>query len=135
MCQRTIAKGKVSKVPLQIMPVVEIPFQKIAIDLIGPICPLSDSCHRYILSVVDYATCFPEAIALKSISTEFVAEVLINIFARVFVPQEVLSDCGSQFTSDLIHEVGRLLSLKQTNIPYNKICNRLVEKFNGTGQK
>ena len=133
VCQRTIPKGRVSKVPLQKMPVVGTPFQKIAIDLVGPIFPLSDRGHRYILSVVDYATRYPEAVALKSISTEVVAEALVNIFARVGVPQEILSDCGSQFTSDLMHEVGRLLSLKQiTTTPYHPICNGLVEKFNGT---
>ena len=32
-----------------------------------------------------------------------------------------------------MHEVGRLLSLKQiTTTPYHPICNGLVEKFNGT---
>lgn len=40
---------------------------------------------------------------------------------------------GTQFTSDLMKEVGRLLSVKQLNTtPYYPMCNGLVEKFNGT---
>ena len=55
------------------------------------------------------------------------------MFSRVGVPNEMLSDNGSQFISDVMKEVGRLLSLKQlTSTPYHPMCNGLVEKFNGT---
>ena len=37
ICQRTVTKGKVSKVPLQNMPVCKAPFDRIAVDLTGPI--------------------------------------------------------------------------------------------------
>ena len=133
ICQRTIPKGKVTKVPLGNMPVIETPFDRIAIDLVGPIFPASEKGHRYILTIIDYATRYPEAIALKKIDTETVAEALLSVFARVGVPREVLSDCGTQFTSELMCEVGRLLSLKKlTTSPYHPICNGHVEKFNGT---
>ena len=40
---------------------------------------------------------------------------------------------GKQFTSDLMHEVSRLLSVSQlATSPYNPACNSLVEKFNCT---
>ena len=133
ICQRTIAKGKVANVSLEKMPIVGIPFERVTVDLIGPITPASERGHRYILSIVDYATHYPEAVALKKISTEDVAEALVGVFSRVGIPKEILSDCGTQFTSDLMHEIGRLLSLKQlTTTPYHPICNGLVEKFNGT---
>ncbi|KAK3740429.1 hypothetical protein QZH41_004602 [Actinostola sp. cb2023] len=56
ICQRTIPKGKVSKVPLGEMPIIEESFYRIAVDLIGPLAPVSERGHRYILTVVDYAT-------------------------------------------------------------------------------
>ena len=115
------------------MPVIDVPFESIAVDLIGPIYPASERGHRYILTVVDYATRYPEAVALKHIDTESVAEALIGIFSCVGVPREVLSHCGTQFTSEVVKEVSRLLSLRQlTPTPYHPICNGLVEKFNGT---
>jgi len=93
------------------MPIIDTPFKRVAIDLVGEIFPASSCGHRYILTVVDFATRYPEAVALKNISTTVVAEALVIIFARVGVPDEVLSDQGTQFTGDLMKEVGRLLSI------------------------
>ena len=60
------------------------------------------------------------------------AEALLGIFSRVGVPDEVLSDRGAQFTSRLMNEVNRLLSIKQLNTtPYHPMCNGLCEKMNG----
>ena len=71
--------------------------------------------------------------ALPNIETVTVAEALVDIFARVGVPSEILSDQGAQFTYSLMREVSRLLSLKQlTTTPYHPACNGLVERFNGT---
>ena len=133
VCQRTIEKGKVQKVPLEKMPIIDIPFHRIPVDLVGPIFPLSDRGHCYILTIVDFATRYPEAVPLKTITTEVVAEALVDVFSRVGIPHEILTDCGTQFTSELMKEVSRLLSLRQLNTtPYHPICNGLVEKFNGT---
>ena len=61
-----------------------------AIDLVGPIAPASDKGHRYILTLVDYATRYPEAVPLKNIDTETVAEALLDMYSRVGVSEEVL---------------------------------------------
>ena len=40
---------------------------------------------------------------------------------------------GSQFTSAVMREVSRLLTIKQlTTSPYNPRCNGMIERFNGT---
>lgn len=133
ICQRTVSKGRVTKVPLGEMPLIDTPFKRVAVDIVGPIQPITERGNRYILTLVDYATRYPEAIALRSIETERVAEALLEIFCRVGVPDEILTDRGSQFTSCVMKEVGRLLSIKQlVTSPYHPICNGLVERFNGT---
>jgi len=115
------------------MPIIDIPFKRVAIDIVGEIFPASSRGHRYILTVVDFETRYPEAVALKNITTTAVAEALVSIFARVGVPEEILSDRGTQLTSDMMKEVGRLLSLRQlTTTPYHPQCNGLVERFNAT---
>ena len=115
------------------MPIIDVPFQRVAMDLIGPIEPASELKNRYILTAVDFATRYPEAVALKSIDTEHVAEALMNIYSRVGVPKEILSDQGSQFMSDLMKAVSRLLSVEHfTSSPHHLQCNGMVEKFNGT---
>ena len=72
---------------------------------------VSDNGNRYTLTIVDFAAKCPEAVALPRIKTERVAEALLDVFSRVGFPTEILSDKGSQFTSDLIKEVCRLISL------------------------
>lgn len=65
ICQKTIPKGKVAKVHLEKMTLVEMPFKRVAVDLIGPIHPPTKKGHRYILTLVDYATRYPEALPLN----------------------------------------------------------------------
>ena len=133
VCQRTIPKGKVGKVPLGKMPLIDTPFRRVSVDIVGPILPRSTSGKRYILTMIDFATRYPEAVALSNIEAETVAEALVGMFSRVGVPDEMLSDCGTQFTSDVMNEVSRLLSLQQiTTAPWNPKANGLCEKFNGT---
>ncbi|XP_033752174.1 uncharacterized protein LOC117335982 [Pecten maximus] len=133
VCQRTVPKGRITKAPLGSMPLIDTPFKRIAVDLVGPLQPATDRGNRYILTVVDYATRYPEAVALRGIETERVAEALVDIFSRVGVPSEMLTDQGAQFTSQMMREVSRLLSIRRlTTTPYHPMCNGLVERFNGT---
>ena len=115
------------------MPLIDTPFRRVAVDIVGPIHPITEQGNRYILTIVDYATRYPEAVALPRIESERVAEALFTVFSRVGVPQEILTDLGTQFTSEVMQEVGRLLSMSQLHTtPYHPICNGLVERFNGT---
>ena len=132
ICQRTIPKGRCGKTPLVAMPIIGEPFARVAIDLVGPL-PMSGRKHRWILTLVDCATRYPEAIPMKGIDTIECAEELVNIFSRIGIPQEILSDGGSQFVSDLMREISRLLSVRQLKTTqYHAQCNGLVERWNGT---
>ena len=132
-CQRTIPKGKTRRIPLGSMPISTTPFQHVAVDLIGPIIPASARGHRYVLVVIDYATRYPEATPLKTIDTITVAENLWIMWTRVGIPERVLTDRGSQFTSEVMEEVNRLLAIQGcTTSPYHAQCNGAVERFNGT---
>ena len=103
--QKTVSKGTVPKVPLQSVLVVDVPFKRVAVDLIGPIDPPSKAGHRYILPPVDYATRYPEAVPLKRIDAETVTEALVDTYRRLGIPEEVLTDQEAQFISDCMKEV------------------------------
>ena len=106
-CQKsTHCRG--ARAPMIPLPVMAEPFERIAMDIVGPL-PRSRAGHRYVLVVCDYATRYPEAVPLKTIDAECIAEELVKIFARMGIPKEILTDQGSNFTSQLLAEVYRLL--------------------------
>ena len=81
------------------------------------------------MTLVDYASRYPEAVPLKRIDIETVAEVLVDIYSRLGVPEEIPSNLR-------LHEVSRLLGITQsTTTPYHQMCNGLVKKFNATLKK
>ncbi len=62
-------------VPLKPMPIITEPFSRV-----GPLTPPSSDGHRYILTLIDFATGFMEALPLKEIDSISVAEALMVIF-------------------------------------------------------
>ena len=132
-CQRTTPRGRLHKVPLGRMMVPQTPFEKVAVDLIGPILPPSERGHRYALVMVDYATRYPMAVPLKTIDSQTVAQALWDMWTSVGIPSEVVSDRGTQFTSDMMREVYSLLQVQgKYTTPYHAQANGLVERYNGT---
>ena len=130
-CQKT-SRVKPPRAPLIPFPVMGVPFERIAMDIVGPL-PRTSSGNKYILVILDYATRYPEAIAMKSVEAEKVAEELMNMFARVGIPGEILTDQGSNFTSQLLAELYRMLRVKPIKTtPYHPQTDGLVERFNQT---
>ena len=100
--------GSVTKVPLGSMPLINTPFKRVAVKIVGPIAPPTEAEHWYILTLVDYTTRYKEAVLLKKITTEAVAEALLDIYSRVGIPEEVL--------------------MGLTGTPYHPICSGLAER-------
>ena len=57
---------------------VDTPFKMVVVDIVGWIASPSEAGHRYILTLVDYATRYPEAVTLKKITTEAVFVALLD---------------------------------------------------------
>lgn len=75
---------------------MEEPFRRVAMDIVGPLQRTKHG-NKYILTIMDYATRYPEAIPLRRTDAATVAEALCQVFARLGLPREVLSDQGSNF--------------------------------------
>ena len=128
-CQKS-SHRRVPRSPMIPLPVITEPFERIAMDIVGPL-PHSRAGHRYILVVCDYATRYPEAVPMRSIDTEHVAEELVLMFARVGLPREILTDQGANFTSELLAEIYRLLHIDSLRTsPYHPQTDGMVERFN-----
>ncbi len=117
------------KAPLRPLPLMQVPFERIGMDLIGPL-ERSARGHRFALVLVDYATRYPEAVALRNISAKSVAEALFSMISRVGIPKEILTDQGTAFMSRTIYELLGIKSIR-TSV-YHPQTDGLVERFNRT---
>ncbi|XP_052406338.1 uncharacterized protein LOC127952096 [Carassius gibelio] len=120
------------KVPLVPLPVIDVPFQRLGMDIVGPL-ERSKTGYKYMLVICDYATRFPEVFPLKNIKAKAIASCLVQLFSRVGIPKEILTDRGTNFTSQLLQQVYQLLGIKGLRTtPYHPETDGLVERFNQT---
>ena len=107
-------------------------FSHIHIDVVGPLPPAED--HRYILTVVDRSTRWPEAIPMKAATSDACATALLSTWiARFGVPLHITSDRGSSFTSTLWSSLTKLIgSTHHHTTAYNPEANGLVERMHRT---
>ena len=129
-CQKTGRKLRSEKAALKPIVPIGVPFKKIGI--VGPL-PRSNKGNRFILTVADFATRYPEAFPIPSQTAEVVADALIELFSRVGIPDEIVSDQGTNFMSSLITQLCETLGiLKIKSSVYYPQTNGLVERLNGT---
>ncbi|XP_013080918.2 uncharacterized protein LOC106066442 [Biomphalaria glabrata] len=136
-CKVCQMKGtKKIRAPLQKVDIPERPFSKIAIDLIGPMPVISNRGHRYILTVIDVCSRWPEAIPLKRIEASDIVQALYTLFTRFGFPEEVLSDRGTQFHCQLTTTFLKMFGIRQRfTAPYHPQSNGICERFNCTLKK
>ncbi|KAG3117762.1 hypothetical protein PI124_g10695 [Phytophthora idaei] len=109
------------------------PFDLLVVDAIGPL-PVTDNGNRYILVFMDYFTRWTEAFAVKKLDSVTFVEVMVNgVVARHGIPPKLLSDYGSNFTSEVAKSFYQTLGIKKLyGAAYHSQTQGLVERFNGT---
>ena len=75
-CQ-LVNQPAIPRAPLRPLPLMEVLFERIGMDLIGPF-HRSARGYRFVLVLVDYATRYPEAVPLCTISAKSVAQALFS---------------------------------------------------------
>ena len=112
--------------PVMNLSVITMPFERIAIDVVGQLQGRTDT---FKLAIMDMATRYPEAIALRRVDTEAALEVLINFFSIFGLPKEVLSDRGMNFTSTLMKETAKRLGVGYILAsPYHSETNGMLDR-------
>ena len=133
VCQRLGKGQKPAPAPLIPLPLISQPFTRVAMDIVGPLPTCSKSGNRFILTVLDLATHYPEAIALPGHTAMQVAQALSQVFSHFGFPDEILSDQGSDFMSDLmqifLHDF-KITQLKAS--AYHPQSNGSCERFHRT---
>lgn len=111
-------------------------FETVHIDIVGPL-PLvkthNEPFHnpnKYILTCIDRATRWIEAAPIPDITASTVAVAFLNTWiSRFGVPLYVVSDRGSQFESELFHELSQLVGFHRLRTTaYHPMSNGMLER-------
>ena len=129
---KTYNKHSHKQPPFHMRPVITEPFDEVALDIIGPL-PRSRHGFRYALTAICMASRWPEVYPLKNTKADTIADSLIEFIARNGIPSKLLTDKGSQFTSEVMNQTCRLLGVTHiTTVPYRPQGNGILERFHGT---
>lgn len=118
--------------PLIPIPVFEEPFCRVMMDIVGPL-PKTSGGHAYILTLLDMASRYPEAIPLRNIHAKTVVREMIAFFTRFGLPKEVQSDRGSNFMSKVFKDSLKELGISQvTSTAYHPQSQGAIERYHQT---
>ncbi|XP_058448351.1 uncharacterized protein K02A2.6-like [Malaya genurostris] len=113
-----------SKTKLESWPLPQQPWQRVHCDFAGPVDGI------YYLIVVDAYSRWPEVIPTKRITTAATLTMFREIFSRHGMPETLITDNGTQFTSENFESYctnNGILHLKTP--PYHPQSNGLAERF------
>jgi len=109
------------------------PWFRVSVDITGP-HPRSSKSNQYILTLVDHFSKWAEAIPLRNHTAVSVARALMtHVFSRFGAPQQLLTDRGSEFESELFKELMKWMEIdKLRTTAFHPSCNGTVERFHRT---
>ena len=108
-----------------------VKFERIAVDIAGPF-PKTNSGFVYILVIADYFTKFTEIFPLRDIEAETVANTIFRGWIKRYgCPQELHSDQGVQFESQIFQELCKMLQINKTRTTaYHPQSDGMIERLN-----
>nr|XP_011465143.1 PREDICTED: uncharacterized protein LOC101299390 [Fragaria vesca subsp. vesca] len=119
--------------PLPLHPsILSYPFDTWVFDVMGPISPKSSRLDQYILAGTDNFSKWSEAIPLKSVKAEDVANFIrSNIIYRFGVPSKIISDNASYFKCKAMIQLCEKYNIQHSfSASYNPTANGQAEAFN-----
>lgn len=122
-----------TKNPMIISDTATEPFQKIFIDMVGPINPVSIHGNSYIFTCNDSLSKYAIAVALPDTTAISTAKALVHhVILKYGISEEIVSDNGSNFISDTLREVNKLLKIRRTFTTAYRPQSNQVERFHKT---
>jgi hypothetical protein len=107
-----------------------IPFQRIAIDTIGPL-PVDDENNKYMLVGIDCFTRFVEIEAVPDATAKQACKFILRLVGRYGPPEEIQSDQGTQYLAEVVNDLCEWLSIqRRLTLPYRPEANGIVERAN-----
>ena len=135
-CQTRNVPTQRPKGALQVIPISTFPFQRVHLDLAGPV-PWSHDRYRYIAVCVDSYTKFLVVGALRTKEAKEVANWFIkSVILQHFVPHTVVTDGGLEFLNQVLDGVFEVIGVKHIHTtPYHPASNGQVERNHSTASR
>ena len=100
------------------------PWRRLHIDFAGPYL------NKMFLVVVDAHSKWPEVIPMHTATSATTIQALRNMFAKFGLPDQIVSDNGSQFCSDEFQSFLKVNGIRHIrSAPYHPSTNGLAERF------
>jgi len=130
--RRSYQQFKAPTISLPKAPEVQL-FQFVAIDIVGPL-PVAKSGYSYVLTIIDHASRWLEAIPMTNIRAETCAKAFVNNWIFRYGPPSILhSDRGAQFLSDVFVQIREKFGIdKSVTTPYHPEGNAIIERVHRT---
>ena len=94
---------------------------------------MSDKGNKYIFTIIDTYTRWPEAYAIANQETGTILTCLEDFISRHGLPDAILTDQGRNFESQLFKSFFESFGIiKKRTTSYHPACNGQIERFNGT---
>ena len=118
--------------PLQPIPAVGEPFERVLVDCVGPL-PKSKSGNQFLLTMMCVSTRFPEAIPLRTITAPAVTKALVKFFTTYGLPKSLQKDQGTNFLSRVFKETLQTLGiLHSVSSAYHPESQGALERWHQT---
>ena len=130
-CQRNKTHRHI-KTPIGKFPQPSRRFAQIHVDIVGPL-PQSEG-YRYLFTITDRATRWPEATPIYDETAESCAGALLTSWvARFGLPEHITSDRGGAFISNLWTNLALLLGIQlHHTTAYHPQSNGMIERWHRT---
>lgn len=121
-------------VPIQEYPEVNLPMERIHMDLTGVLPTTEGEGNKYILVIKDFKTKYVWLYPIKDKNATTVAQIILNDLIPFWgAPELIVTDKGTEFKNKLLKEITELFSIEKINTtPSNPRANGTVEKHNTT---
>lgn len=124
---------KATKAPMIITDTPVAPFEKCALDIVGPL-PESNNRNKYVLTFQDLLTKFSKAIPLPDQEANTIAkEFVTKIVCEYGIPKKLITDQGTNFLSQIFKDTCKLLRIdKIQTTAYHPESNGALERSHRT---
>lgn len=121
--------GKATKMRMIIVTPADYPFEKIYLDVVGPL-PVTENGNKYILTIMDDLSRYMNAYPIPDQEATTITQVFIKqILGHHKTPKIILTDQGTNFTSTLFKKICKYFNIiKIQTTPYHPQTNGALER-------